>query len=107
MTKRRIGAVIKLVILLGLVAAAVYFFRFTESGQSITPRSVRDYFQSLDPAFARLLYVALYVIGCVLLLPGMLLSFAGAVLFGPWEGTLYTWIGAVRRPSRLLPGPLA
>jgi uncharacterized membrane protein YdjX (TVP38/TMEM64 family) len=27
-------------------------------------------------------------------LPGTVLSFAGAVLFGAYEGTLYTWIGA-------------
>jgi uncharacterized membrane protein YdjX (TVP38/TMEM64 family) len=29
-----------------------------------------------------------------LLLPGTFLSFIGALLFGPYEGTLYTWIGA-------------
>jgi uncharacterized membrane protein YdjX (TVP38/TMEM64 family) len=30
----------------------------------------------------------------VAFLPGTVLSFAGAVLFGAYEGTLYTWIGA-------------
>jgi uncharacterized membrane protein YdjX (TVP38/TMEM64 family) len=30
----------------------------------------------------------------VLLVPGLLLSFIGAVLFDVWAGTLYTWIGA-------------
>lgn len=38
--------------------------------------------------------MAVYIVGTVALLPGTLLSFAGAVLFGPYEGTLYPWIGA-------------
>jgi uncharacterized membrane protein YdjX (TVP38/TMEM64 family) len=90
----RMKPLIKVGILLALIAAAVYFFRFTQTGQAITPRSARAYFQHLDPLVARLVYVLVYIVGCVLLLPGVVLSFAGAILFGPWEGTLYTWMGA-------------
>lgn len=46
------------------------------------------------PVAARLIYIAVYIVGTVALLPGTVLSFAGAVLFGAYEGTLYTWIGA-------------
>jgi uncharacterized membrane protein YdjX (TVP38/TMEM64 family) len=87
-------ALLKLGLLLALIAAAIWFFRFTDTGQSVTPQSVLAYFRSVDPFLARFLYVLFYIVGCVLLLPGTILSFAGAVLFGPWEGTLYTWIGA-------------
>jgi uncharacterized membrane protein YdjX (TVP38/TMEM64 family) len=38
-----------------------------------------------------LIYIA---VGTVALSPGTVLSVAGAVQFGPYEGTLYTWIGA-------------
>ena len=50
--------------------------------------------ESHGPVTARLIYVAVYIVGAVALLPGTVLSFAGAVLFGPYEGTLYTWVGA-------------
>ncbi len=43
---------------------------------------------------ARLSYVAVYTLGTLLFLPGTVLAFVGAVLFGHIEGTLYTWIGA-------------
>ncbi|MCI0642510.1 MAG: TVP38/TMEM64 family protein, partial [Gemmataceae bacterium] len=39
-------------------------------------------------------YIGIYIVGTVLLVPGTVLSFVGAALFGVWEGTLYTWIGA-------------
>jgi uncharacterized membrane protein YdjX (TVP38/TMEM64 family) len=86
---------LKLAALVGFLAAAVYYFRFTEQGRSISPEYVLDSIESHGPVTARLIYVAVYIIGTVLLLPGTVLSFAGAVLFGAYEGTLYTWIGAV------------
>lgn len=95
MSSRRAKSLLKLVLLLAFVAGAAVFFRFTDLGQSITPASVRETIEGLNPVAARLVYVLGYIVGTVLLLPGTLLSFAGAVLFGMWEGTLYTWTGAV------------
>jgi len=86
---------LKLAVLVGFLAAAVYYFRFTEQGRSISPEYVLDSIDSHGPVTARLIYVAVYIVGTVLLLPGTVLSFAGAVLFGAYEGTLYTWMGAV------------
>ena len=86
---------LKLAALVGFLAAAVYYFRFTEQGRSISPEYVLDSIESHGPLTARLIYIAVYIVGTVLLLPGTVLSFAGAVLFGAFEGTLYTWMGAV------------
>jgi uncharacterized membrane protein YdjX (TVP38/TMEM64 family) len=86
---------LKLAALVGFLAAAVYYFRFTEPGRSISPEYVLDSIESHGPVTARMIYVAVYIVGTVLLLPGTVLSFAGAVLFGAYEGTLYTWIAAV------------
>jgi uncharacterized membrane protein YdjX (TVP38/TMEM64 family) len=86
---------IKLGVLVVFVVGAIYFFRFTDTGRSITAQRVIDEIEGFPPVAARLLYVAGYVLGTVLLVPGTVLSFAGAVLFGAYEGTLYTWIGAV------------
>jgi len=87
-------ALVKILLLLAFVAGAVWFFRFTETGQAITPASVLDYLRSFDLVASRLAYIGIYIVGTMILVPGTLLSFAGAVLFGVYEGTLYTWIGA-------------
>jgi uncharacterized membrane protein YdjX (TVP38/TMEM64 family) len=87
-------AFLKLTVLLVFLAAAFCFFRYTDLGRSINIDSIKSFIEDVDPRLARLLYVLLYVVGCLLLLPGVLMSFVGALLFGVWEGTLYTWIGA-------------
>jgi uncharacterized membrane protein YdjX (TVP38/TMEM64 family) len=91
---RRLTTWLKLAALVGFLAAAVYYFRFTEQGRAITPEYVLDSIESHGPVTARLIYVAVYIVGTVAFFPGTVLSFAGAVLFGAYEGTLYTWIGA-------------
>ena len=87
-------SIVKLSAFIGFLSAAIYFFYFTEAGRSVTPQLVRDYIRDQEPVTARVLYVLLYVVGTVIMVPGTLISFAGAVVFGAWEGTLYTWIGA-------------
>jgi uncharacterized membrane protein YdjX (TVP38/TMEM64 family) len=94
MHERRLTTWLKLAVLVSFLAAAVYYFRFTDQGREITPEYVLDSIESHGPFTARLLYVAVYIVGTVVFLPGTVLSFAGAVLFGAYEGTLYTWLGA-------------
>jgi uncharacterized membrane protein YdjX (TVP38/TMEM64 family) len=94
MHDRRLTTWLKLAVLVGFLAAVVSYFRFTEQGRQITPEYVLDSIESHGPVTARLIYVGVYVVGTVAFLPGTVLSFAGAVLFGAYEGTLYTWIGA-------------
>ncbi|MEW6489705.1 MAG: TVP38/TMEM64 family protein [Thermodesulfobacteriota bacterium] len=42
-----------------------------------------------------LLFVALYGLGMCLFVPGSVLTVAGAVIFGPYEGALWVWLGAL------------
>jgi uncharacterized membrane protein YdjX (TVP38/TMEM64 family) len=96
-TKRTVASILKLALFVAFLGGAVCFFRLTETGQRITPHAVLEFvegFEEDDPLLARLLYVGIYIVGTVLLLPGTVLSFAGAVLFGAYEGTLLTWLGA-------------
>jgi uncharacterized membrane protein YdjX (TVP38/TMEM64 family) len=95
MHKTKLRTLLKLAVLVGFLAAAVYYFRFTPQGRSISAEYVLDSIESHGPVTARLIYVIVYIVGTVLLIPGTVLSFAGAVLFGAYEGTLYTWMGAV------------
>jgi uncharacterized membrane protein YdjX (TVP38/TMEM64 family) len=94
MHERKFTRWLKVTLLVAFLAAGVYYFRFTERGREITPEFVLDNIETHGPATASLIYVAVYIVGTVALLPGTVLSFAGAVLFGPYEGTLYTWVGA-------------
>jgi uncharacterized membrane protein YdjX (TVP38/TMEM64 family) len=84
----------KITLLIAFLAVAYHVVRHSEIGQLLTAQRLQDYVENVGPGLARLLYVLVYIVGAVLLLPGLLLSFVGAVLFGVWEGTLYTWIGA-------------
>src|SRR6516165_5616567 len=95
MNERRFTTWLKVALLVAFLAAGVYYFRFTERGREITPEFVLDNIESHGPVTARLIYITIYIVGTVALLPGTVLTFAGAVLFGPYEGTLYTWIGAI------------
>jgi uncharacterized membrane protein YdjX (TVP38/TMEM64 family) len=94
MQERKLTTWLKLALLVAFLAAAVYYFRFTERGREVTPEYVLYSIETHGPIAARLIYIAVYIVGTVMLLPGTVLSFAGAVLFGAYEGTLYTWIGA-------------
>jgi uncharacterized membrane protein YdjX (TVP38/TMEM64 family) len=90
----RFRPLLKLGLLITFLAAAVAWLRLTETGRGITPQSVLEWLRGFDPLPATLVYVAVYIVGTVLLVPGTLLSFTGALLFGPYLGTLWTWIGA-------------
>ena len=94
-------ALVRLGVLLALVLAAVWFTWFTETGRELrSPEGrtrfveLRDYVAGFPPLVVPFLYITIYVAGTVCLLPGTLLSFVGSRLFGLFEATLYTWIGA-------------
>ncbi|MBD2103621.1 VTT domain-containing protein [Leptolyngbya sp. FACHB-261] len=45
--------------------------------------------------WAPILYIVLYVIATVLVLPSTALNLTGGALFGPWLGTVWTSLGAI------------
>lgn len=94
MAKLQSKSLVKLLLLAAFLGGAFYFLRFTPTGRAITPESVLETIEGYGQA-APLIYIGIYIVGTVALLPGTALSFAGAVLFGAYRGTLYTWIGAV------------
>jgi uncharacterized membrane protein YdjX (TVP38/TMEM64 family) len=82
-------------LLVALLALAAWFRFGTEAGRSLTAIDTLARFRQLDPALQRGGFVLLYVVGCLVFIPGTLLSLVGALLFGVQEGTLWTWLGAV------------
>ncbi|MEH2423567.1 MAG: TVP38/TMEM64 family protein [Nostoc sp.] len=45
--------------------------------------------------WAPIIYVALYVVATMLVLPSTVLNLTGGAIFGPWLGTFWTSVGAV------------
>jgi len=90
----RVRSALKITALLLFLVGVVLLFRFPSLGQYVSIAYLQATIDNLDPVAARLAYLGIYIVGTVLLLPGTLMSFVGAVLFGVIEGTIYTWIGA-------------
>ncbi len=82
--------VLRIVLLVLLVAAAVLAIAYRDQ---FTVEALRARIDVLG-AWAPLAFVAVYALGAVLFLPGLVFTIAGGVLFGPWLGTLLNLIGA-------------
>lgn len=91
---RRGHALVKMLLLLIFIGAAVYFVKFSPARQYLTPDQLAIL---LDAAglWAPVIFVIIYVVGVCLFLPGTLLTALGAAIFGPYWGFLYVWTGAM------------
>jgi uncharacterized membrane protein YdjX (TVP38/TMEM64 family) len=84
----------KLAAAVALIALVVFLLRQSPAGRHLSSvDDARAFVSSLAP-FDKPAFVLCYAVGA-LFLPGTLLSFVGAVLYGVWWGTLLVWIGAV------------
>jgi len=86
--KQSRGRLIVLVLLIAIVVVAGIGLR-----QYITVENIERGVRSLGP-WGPLAFMALYVVGPALFLPGAPLTIAAGILFGPVWGTVYTIIGA-------------
>lgn len=83
------GTVLKLIFLFLFLLLAYYLGGHT----NLTSYIDRDFIHSFG-AWAPIMYLLVYIIATILVVPGTLLTLVGALLFGTWLGTLYTVIGA-------------
>jgi len=92
--KKRPKAVLKAVMLLVFIVAAIGLVRFTSITKYLTPEVLGNF---LDTAgiWAPLVYILFYVVGVCLFVPGTLLTGLGAAIFGAYRGFVYVWIGAM------------
>lgn len=85
---------IKAVILLAALILVLLAFRFTPLREYFTPH----YIQSIvDQAgfWAPMVFILLYAAGICLFIPGVVLTGIGAVVFGPYWGFVYVWVGGM------------
>lgn len=86
---RRKRAITLVRILLMLVGVGALF-----AGARLLPLPAMLQWVRDQGPWAPLLFILAYIVACVFLLPGSLLTLAAGVLFGPVWGTLWTSIGA-------------
>jgi len=94
MSNQRWRAALRLFLIVAAIALAICFLRRSPLGQRLTSLAeVRAWVGSFTP-YDKPAFILIYAIGA-LFLPGTVLSFTGAILFGVWWGTLLVWCGAV------------
>ena len=92
--KGRRGAVIKALVFLVFILAAITIVRFTPVKSLLTREALSRLVESAG-IWAPLFFMLVYAVGVCLFVPGTLLTALGAAIFGAYWGFLYVWIGAM------------
>jgi uncharacterized membrane protein YdjX (TVP38/TMEM64 family)/Fe-S oxidoreductase len=83
------GGLLKKMLLLGILAAAIFLVRYTGATQYLEQEKLRALIQGYG-ALAPVIYMLIYTLAPALLLPGLPITIAGGILFGPFWGVIYT-----------------
>lgn len=84
---------IKRILLLGVIAAMILAFRITGAARYLDQEILRQWIEGYG-GLAPFVYMLIYAVAPSLLLPGLPITIAGGVLFGPFWGVVYTITGA-------------
>lgn len=85
--------ILKPLIFITTLITVIFLVRMSGVGHYLEPEKLRALFASFGIA-APLIYIAFYTFAPALMLPGLPISIAGATVFGPFWGVVYTIIGA-------------
>lgn len=83
-----------MVLLAIVIVLSVYFCKTSGMVENCTPENMKSYISSFG-ILAPIIYIAMFTIVPLTLVPDAILAVAGGVVFGVGLGTLYTIIGAV------------
>jgi len=75
------------------LAAVIVTVGFSGIARRLEPEAIRGWIQGYG-ALAPLVYMLVYTVAPVLLLPGLPLTIAGGILFGPFWGVVYAIAGS-------------
>jgi uncharacterized membrane protein YdjX (TVP38/TMEM64 family) len=88
------AALIKAVILLMFIVAAVVMVRFTGVREVLTAERLGSLLAAAG-IWAPLAFILIYAVGVCLFIPGTLLTALGAAIYGPYWGFIYVWVAAM------------
>lgn len=80
-------------LVLAAIVAVIIISRTSGISQHLDPDKLRTLFAGFG-VVAPLVYIGFYTVAPALMLPGLPISLAGATVFGPFWGVVYTIIGA-------------
>jgi len=92
--KSRKKGIVKALGLVLFVALGIYIVRYTPAGDYLKPEILGELLRTAG-FWAPLVFVFIYAAAVCLFVPGSLVTALGAVLFGPYQGFLYVWVGAM------------
>jgi uncharacterized membrane protein YdjX (TVP38/TMEM64 family)/Fe-S oxidoreductase len=85
----RKGGLIKRLVFLFCIIGAIFAIRFTGATRYLEQDTIRGMIQGYG-ALAPVVYMLVYAVAPSLFLPGLPLTIAGGILFGPFWGVVYT-----------------
>lgn len=86
--------ILKALVMVAFILIAIVIVRFTSVGKYLTPQQINALLATAG-VWAPVVFIILYAVGVCLFVPGTLLTAVGAAVFGPLEGFVYVWIGAM------------
>jgi len=93
-TRRGRKGVAKAVVLAAFVVAAIALVRATGAMDYLTAETLGRILAAAG-LWAPAIFIAVYTVGVCLFVPGSILTGLGAVIFGPYLGFVYVWLGAM------------
>ncbi len=76
-----------------LIGTAIYFYREFEIPLTEYPQLIQDFLAQFG-MWGPVLYIFIYATRSVIFFPATILTVVSGLVFGPWEGIIYTTIGA-------------
>ncbi len=96
--KKRNKALIKALVFVSFISAAILVARFTSVKHFLDQRFLSHFLEGAG-LWAPLIFVLIYATGVCLFIPGSLLTVLGAAVFGAYRGFFYVWVGAMAGAS--------
>ncbi len=96
--KNRKKAVMRAIILLLFIVAAIFLVRFTPIKNYLTAEALGRFLESAG-LWAPIIFIFIYAAGVCFFLPGTLLTGLGGAIFGAYWGFLWVWLGAMAGAS--------
>jgi uncharacterized membrane protein YdjX (TVP38/TMEM64 family) len=93
-TKKTSKPILKAIVFIIFIIAAIFFIRFTPVKNYLTADAMGGFLERAG-LWAKVVYMMIYAVGVCLFVPGTLLTGLGAAIFGAYWGFLYVWIGAM------------
>lgn len=98
LTKNRSKAIVKALLLLVFIVAAIILLRYTPLKNYLTADALGRFLATAG-FWAPLVFILIYTAGVCLFLPGTLLTGLGAAIFGSYRGFIFVWLGAMAGAS--------